>query len=172
MNDNLLIVGAGDYGIVAFEIAQEIGCFDKIDFVDDNYESKGKHGRVVGTTQQLTELSTQYSNIVVAIGNSRTREELLKRIEDETPYNIVSLISPRAYVSPSAQIKRGCIVEPMAVIHNSCEVGVGCIISAGAVINHTSVLEDVVHVDCNATVQGYTRVPTGVKVLSGQVYSK
>ena len=35
MNKNLLIVGAGTYAVVAFEIAADTRCFDRIDFVDD-----------------------------------------------------------------------------------------------------------------------------------------
>ena len=34
-NGKLLIVGAGSYAVVAAEIAEEMGCFDKIAFVDD-----------------------------------------------------------------------------------------------------------------------------------------
>ena len=32
---NLLIIGAGQYGMVAKEIAESMKCFEKIDFVDD-----------------------------------------------------------------------------------------------------------------------------------------
>ena len=32
---NLLIIGAGQYGVVAKEIAESMKCFEKIDFVDD-----------------------------------------------------------------------------------------------------------------------------------------
>ena len=39
MNRNLLIIGAGIYGIVAKEIAESMNCFEKIDFVDDNEKS-------------------------------------------------------------------------------------------------------------------------------------
>ena len=35
-NRNLIIVGAGAYADVAFEIASDMSCFDRIDFVDDN----------------------------------------------------------------------------------------------------------------------------------------
>lgn len=44
----------------------------------------------------------QYSNIIVALGNPEVRLSLLNRIKEETPYRIVSLVSPKAYVSPSA----------------------------------------------------------------------
>ena len=39
MNKNLLIIGAGALGIVAKEIAESMGIFEKIAFVDDEYET-------------------------------------------------------------------------------------------------------------------------------------
>ena len=38
MNKNLLIIGAGDYGQIAYEIAEAMERFEKIDFLDDNSE--------------------------------------------------------------------------------------------------------------------------------------
>lgn len=172
MNKNLLIVGASTYGIVASDIAMDMGCFDKIDFVDDNRKTTPNGIDVIGTTKDIEKLVWQYSNIIVAIGNSEVRLSLIKKIEEETPYRIVSLVSPKAYVSSTAQIMKGCIIEPMAVIHTACVIHVGCIISAGAVINHASMCCEGVHIDCNATVAGYTIVPAGMKVCSGIVFKK
>ena len=36
MNKNLLILGAGGHGCVVKEVAEAMGIFDKIDFLDDN----------------------------------------------------------------------------------------------------------------------------------------
>ena len=170
MNRNLLIVGAGTYAMVASEIATDMGCFEKIDFVDDSRKTTPGGYEVVGTTQQLNMLSSLYSNIVVAIGNPAVRLSLLDKIKKELSYNIVALISPRAYVSPFARIMGGCIIEPMAVVHTSCIIEEGCIISAGAVVNHASVCCEGVHVDCNATVVGYAKVPPRMKIESGSVF--
>ena len=172
MNKNLLIVGAGTYGVVASEIAADMGCFEKIDFVDDERKTTPNGIGVVGTTQDIDELAIQYSNIIVAIGNPEVRLSLLNRIKSETPYRIVSLVSPKAYVSPSAQIMSGCIIEPMAVVHTGCVICPGCIISAGAIVNHATMCCDGVHVDCNATVEGYCLVPAGTKICSGEVYKR
>lgn len=172
MNNNLLIVGAGTYGIVASEIAADMGCFDKIDFVDDGRKTTPNGIAVVGTTQDLDELASQYSNIIVAIGNPKVRLSLLNRMKAETPYHIVSLVSPKAYISPSARIMIGCIVEPMAVVHTGSVICSGCIISAGAVVNHATMCCDGVHVDCNATVDGYCLVPAETKISSGDVYRR
>ena len=170
MNKNLLIIGASTYGVVASEIAADMGCFEKIDFVDDGRKTTPNGIDVVGTTKDLNELVIQYGNIVVAIGNPEARLSLLNRIKAETSYRIVSLVSPKAYISPSAQIMSGCIVEPMAVVHAGCVVCPGCIISAGAVVNHATMCREGVHVDCNATVEGYSLVPAGTKICCGEVY--
>lgn len=172
MNRNLLIVGAGTYGVVASEIASDMGCFEKVDFIDDERKTTPNGTEVIGTTHDIAKLVTEYSNIVVAIGNPKIRLSLLREIKEETPYRIVSLVSPRAYVSPSAQIQVGCIVEPMAVVHTNCVLGSGCLISAGAVVNHATMCCEGVHVDCNATVDGYCLVPAGTKIHSGAVYRK
>ena len=34
-NKNLLILGAGQYGQIVYETAEAMGCFDRIDFLDD-----------------------------------------------------------------------------------------------------------------------------------------
>lgn len=172
MNKNLLIVGAGTYAVVTSEIAADMGCFQKIDFVDDGRKTTPNGISVIGTMGDICNLAEEYSNIIVAIGNPNVRLPLLRKIEAETNYHIASVISPKAYVSPSAQIMRGCIVEPMAVVHAGCVLETGSIISAGAVINHESKCCEGVHVDCNATVEGYCVVPVGTKICSGEVYKR
>ena len=49
MNKNLLIVGAGTYGVDASEIAADMGCFEKIAFVDDERKTTPNGIEVIGT---------------------------------------------------------------------------------------------------------------------------
>ncbi len=170
MNRNLLIVGASTYGVVAFEIAADMGCFEKISFVDDVRTTASNGVEVIGVVKDIGELSNRYSDIIVAIGNPKIRLSLLDKIQKETQYRIASLISPKSYISPSAQIMSGCIIEPMAVVQAGSVICSGCIISAGAVVNHETTCCDGVHIDCNATVEGYCVVPAGTKICSGEVY--
>lgn len=170
MNRNLLIIGAGIYGLVAKEVAESMGCFLRIDFVDDRAKVTPDGTPVIGTTQNLAELSKRYANVVVAIGNPEVRQAMLNRIEEEPRMRIATLVSPSAYISPSVQLGVGCIIEPMAVIHTGCVLGKGCLVCAGAVVNHGSLCGDCVQVDCNATIAGNIRVPGGIKIPSGIVY--
>lgn len=164
---DLLIVGAGIYAVVAAEIAADMNCFTRIDFLDDHKKMTPTGIAVVGTTDELESLADRYDGVLVAIGNADIRLALLDRLKG---YDVVSLISPRAVVSPNARLSEGCIVEPMAVIHAGCELGRGCIVSAGAVVNHASSCGEGVHVDCNATVKGYASVPSKTKIDCGCVF--
>lgn len=172
MKKNLLIVGAGSYGLVAKDIAENIGCFCRIAFVDDNKNETSDGIEIIGKLSDVDNLIQDFSDIIVAIGNSRIRIDLIKKYSLSAKYNIAKLISPRAYVSPSTQIGKGCIIEPMVVVNAKCKIEDGCIISAGAVLNHDSTCCEGVHVDCNATVDCYCEVPRLTKVKSGEVFSK
>jgi acetyltransferase-like isoleucine patch superfamily enzyme len=99
---NLLIIGAGQYGMVAREIAESMKCFERIDFVDDVYPS------AVGKICDIEKLIHEYDSAVVAIGNSKLRLNLIKRL-CEIGYEVPSLIHEKAYVSPSAKIGIGWV---------------------------------------------------------------
>lgn len=167
MGDNinkLLIIGAGQYGFVARDVALSTGAFSVIDFVDDGSEfAKFKF------SEALNE-SSLYGNAIVAIGNSQVRH----RLTDEllaAGFKIVTLVSPMAWVSPGATVGEGCIIEPMAVVNNEAHLGRGTFVCAGAVVNHNSDVGDFCHCDCNSTVAARACVPDGTKVFSGQVFN-
>lgn len=153
MNENktLLIIGAGQYGMIAKEIAEQVG-YTTVSFLDNNSP------KAIGVPDDVDKFE---GDVIVAIGNAEVRGRLLKSIDLS---RVVSLISPHAYVSPSAKISPGCVIEPMAVVHTEAEIGFGCIISAGAVVNHGCMIKDYSHIDCNSTVMRASVVPSGTKV--------
>ena len=160
---SLLIIGAGQYGRVAEEVAAATGKFDAIAFLDDN------NPFAIGKVCESAKFLSQYEYAFVAIGNPDVRLSLMSELAD-VGYKLASLIHPRAYVFPSATIGIGAIVEPCAVVHTAAALGIGCIISAGAVVNHNATLGDGVHVDCNATVSARSIVPSKTKIISNTLY--
>lgn len=163
MNNNLLILGAGQLGIMAKEIAEDMGCFEKIAFLDDHNEE------AIGKLNDYEHFVVNYNYGIVAIGNTETRLKFIQKLE-EACYRVAIFVSPRAYVSPSAQLMRGTIVEPMATIQANSTACVGCIISSGAVIRHNSFVGDGCHCDCNSVVLSGAVVPAKIKVDCGEIY--
>lgn len=172
-NNNLLILGAGQYGTVVKEIAQQLGCFEKTDFLDDNcmQENSAYHENVVGKIGNFKRLAGKYTYAIVAIGNSELRRTLTGKLKEEG-YKIPVLVSPKAYVSPSAKLCEGCIVEPFAGVNANAVVGAGTIISMGAIVNHNCTVMDYCHIDCGAIVESGAFVESGRKVEGGSVVKR
>ena len=172
MNDKLLILGAGTYALVAKELAESMGCFEEIAFLDDGAETAADGSPVLGKISDLKEWGAKFTHAFVAIGNPTPRLGLMEKIQEETSCRLATLISPLAYVAPSARLAPGCIIEPFATVHSKCVLERGCLISAGAVINHCARIEEGAHVDCNATVAGYRTVPAMKKITCGTVFDE
>lgn len=149
MNNNLLILGAGQYGMVAKEIAESMECFEKIDFLDDNSEI------AIDKLENYEMYSQEYSYAIVAIGNADIRLEYIQKLE-EALFKIAILVSLMAYVAPSAQLMKGTIVEPMAVVNANAVVAIGVIICAGAIVNHNAAVGDGCLLQCGSIVAACT----------------
>ena len=92
---NLLIIGAGQYGMVVREIAQATGRFDKIDFLDDN------NAVAIDSTNNISKWVSEYKIAIVAIGKADVREKYLTLLK-QCGYELATIIHPDAYISPTA----------------------------------------------------------------------
>ena len=163
--ENLVILGAGQYGHVARETAEAMGCFGEICFLDDHSET------AIGKLEDYRLLRSKYGSAFVAMGTPGLRMHWLKTLED-AGYQLPVLIHPKAYVSPSAQLGKGSIAEPMAVVNAGAEVGMGALLCAGCVVNHNAYVLPGCQIDCNAVVAAGAVVPEGTKVQSCSVFEK
>lgn len=163
MAENLLILGAGQYGCVAKETAQAMGCFRRIDFLDDNNPA------AIGKLGELDRFDPGDSQVFVAMGNPQLRLRFLNEAE-LAGFKLAKLIHPSAVVMPSVKLDGGVIVEAQAVVNSNTVIAMGCLICAGAVVNHDCVLESGCHIDCNATVPARSHIPENTKVPCGTVY--
>lgn len=162
MKENLLILGAGQYGCVAREIAEATNHFKKIAFLDDCSVC------AIGPLAEYDKRIKDYSHAFVAIGNAETRVLWLNKLKS-AGYSLATLVHPQASVSPSAKIGDGSIVEPMAVVQSNAVVGEGSMIASGAVVKHNATVGNGCYIDCNSVVSAGAKVPDGVKVFANTV---
>ena len=163
MNKNLLILGAKEFGHIAKETAESLKCFDTISYLDDDAKD------AIGKIHEYETFAGKYSLAFVAIEETKLRLSYMIKLQ-ESGFAIISLISNRAYISPSAQIMQGSLIEPMATVCAGSVIKTGCRLSSGAVVKSNSMCCDGVHIDCNAVVLSNTLVPAGLKVDCGSVY--
>ena len=160
----LLILGAGGYGKTVADLAQQLGCYQKIAFLDDGKSGPG----ILGSCGEYWQFCDENTEVYPAFGNNAVRMKWLEQLQEEG-IMLPTLVHPRAYVSPTAKLGEGTVVLPMAVVNTGVTVGNGCIINIGALIDHDSVIEDGCHLAPGAIVKAENRIPGMEKIDSGTV---
>ena len=160
----LLILGAGGYARTVADLARQLGIYERIAFLDD-----GKSGpNILGTCQEYTTFLDADTEVYPAFGNNVLRCQWMGRLLGEG-IAIPTLVHPRAYVSPQANLGQGTVVLPFAVVNTGVTVKDGCIINIGSLIDHDCVIEDGVHLCPGAIVKAENRIAEMEKIESGEV---
>ena len=173
MSRNLLIMSAGEHGQVVAETAMAAGTYDKVLFLDD-YKMTSE---VVGKMEDYAKQAANYDAVFLAVGNCKRRREWAKRMNEEGifPYEKMSaLIHPAAWVSPSAVLGPGVLVEAMAVINANAVIGQGTIVGIGVKVDHNAEVGEFCHLDtgcilgARAYVEDLTKVSAGCIILENE----
>lgn len=160
----LLILGAGGHGQVVGEIAEATNLYADIKFLDDTSQAPN----VIGKLEDYQAFADQFEHAIVALGNNSLRLEWLDKLV-KVGYRIPVLSHPTAYISPSANLLLGTVVEAKAVVNTKAVVHKGSIIDVGAIVDHDATIEEGCHIDCGAIIKAYVRVEGGTKVEAGVV---
>lgn len=163
MKRSLLILGAGQFGTVTKEIAEAMGIYDRIEFLDDNAPA------AIGKLSDLDKFREEFTDGIVAIDDIMIRMSYLEKLLS-AGYTVPVIKHPTCYVSPSAVIGEGSILEPNSAVHTASVLGRGCILSLAAVVNHHTIVGDFCHIACNSTVMQNTRMASCTDTVSGQLF--
>ena len=160
----LIILGAGGHGRVVADLAEQLGKYESVSFLDDQSEDP----RVIGRCLDYSQYRNQDVEMYPAFGNNAGRVEWENKIL-EAGIPLAKLIHPLAYVSPKAEIADGCVIMPYAIVNTCTILKKACIINMGAVVDHDCILEEGCHVAPGAIVKGENHLPEKSKVDSGEV---
>lgn len=172
MNDKrekMLLVGAGGFGKVVLEHALlEYDCA----FIDDAYKPGEKvcNVPVIGKINEIGNFRNEYPLLVVAIGNNSLREKIYQDAE-KFGFTFPNIICRSVYISPYAQIGRGCVFLNNVVIQNGSSVGDGVLLNPGVEIHHGSVVDDFSLIYTNSVIRTNAKVGKKVKIGSNVTIS-
>lgn len=151
----LLIYGASSHGLVIAEAAQAEG-WHVSGFIDDQPADICKLGQwSILTPDQVGAI--EGVNLIVAIGDNMARRRIFSNCED-AGWNLINVIHPTAWVSPSAVIGRGVYIGPMAVVNAMARLDDGVIVNSGAIVEHHCHLHRFCHLCPSSAIAGHVTV--------------
>lgn len=161
MGRKLLIVASKRYGDYVKEIAESMGCFEEISFVDNDREG------AIGKLEDVESFYPEYNCAIAACDDGTERLEWNKKLE--TLYNIPVLAHMDSTISPSANLMPGCIVEPMAVIGCGSTIGQATIIGANVVVEPYCFIGDSCTLKSGTIVKSTSMVAMNTSTEQGSV---
>ena len=155
MSKRVIVIGAGGHGRSVAEAILLLGRDELVGFVDDGADPNAKVWTypILGRTDSLHTLRALADTVVVAIGNNAVREKLHSRVRDGG-FELLNVIHPAAFVSPTATLGAGCAVMAGAVVGTEAKLGEGVIVNCGATVDHHCRVDAFGHLGVNACMAG------------------
>ena len=145
------------------EIAESMGCFEEISFVDNDREG------AIGKLEEVENFYPEYRYAIAACDDGTERLEWNKKLE--TLYNIPVLFHMDSTISPSANLMSGCIVEPRTVVGCGNTIGQATVIGANTVVEPYSFIGDSCTLKSGTIVKSTSVLEMGTKTEQGTVCS-
>ena len=161
MGRKLLIVASKRYGDYVKEIAESMGCFEEISFVDNDREG------AIGKLEDVESFYPEYNCAIAACDDGTERLEWNKKLE--TLYNIPVLFHMDSTISPSANLMPGCIVEPRAVVGCESTIGQATVIGANSVVEPYCLVGDSCTLKSGTIVKSTSMVAMNTSTEQGSV---
>lgn len=152
----IIIIGSGGHGKVVANIAEQLGIYSQIAYLDDNASGCFFKYKILGKIDEFRKWMI-HNDFVVAIGNPQIRREIQEKIV-QSGATVSSLIHPTAVVAEEVLIGKGTVVMANSVINSGSVIGKGVIINTGSTIDHDCFIGDFVHVAPGVNISGTVEV--------------
>lgn len=166
-----VILGGGGHAKVVIEVLRQAALFEPVACVDSQGSGDILGVPIVGDDARLPELlNSGINHAFVAIGSNRLRAKLMDKLR-EFGFQIVTVISPHAIVSPSAMIGEGVVIMPGAHVGTEARIESGTILNSNSNVDHDCVIGANCHLAPGSTLAGgvivgaETFIATGVSVI-------
>lgn len=180
MAEQIVIIGAGGQGRETAEIVQDrarqVGDVALLGFVDEAAAALGPSVDgvpVLGDWGWFDGVDRGAVAVLCAVGRPAVSRQLAGRAR-ALGLRLANAISPRALVSPRAEVGRGVTVFPGAVVNTGARLGDQCLLNVGVSVSHDSVvgrycnLNPGVRLAGNVTVGEGCYLGMGTSVIQGR----
>jgi len=158
-SNTLIIYGGGGHAKSLIDLIRAEGKYTVAGILDDGIATGTKvmDIPVLGGGELVSELRQKgidkAINAVGGIGSITPRLAVYEKLR-AAGFTCPTVIHPRAYIEPGAEIGDGGQIFFNAYIGSDVKIGFGCIVNTGAIISHDCILRDFVNISPGAILAG------------------
>ena len=169
----IVLIGGGGHCKACIDVIETTGKWDILGILDlpERMGEMVLGYPIVGTDDQVGRFVAEGARFLVCVGQIRTadaRRCAYERVK-AAGGKLATIVSPLAYVSPSAVIGEGTIVMHRAIVNASASVGDNVIINTMALVEHDATVGSHCHVSTATVLNGGARIGVGSFVGSNAV---
>lgn len=163
MNNNLLIVGSGEWAKQAEEIAKAMGCYEKIEIFSNEEMDQN---------ELLRNIESKAGEFSYGIAVSESDVERLFYDSQllEFGFCVAKLIHPESVIMENVSLQNGCVIDKAVVIQNGSSLGIGTLVFEGVVVGMNSAVGDVCGLKQNSIVAPNSLLRMGRVLSENQVF--
>jgi UDP-N-acetylbacillosamine N-acetyltransferase len=170
MKRPLLVLGCGGHGKVVADAAL-VGGTRVLGFADDAERWRGGSllglpVLAIGRAETLALCRKEGAEIVLAIGDNRTRQRVFRELLAEG-LSLATVIHPTAIIAPSATVGIGTVVFAGTIVNADARIGQNVILNTGVRVDHDNVIGDHAHLSPGVTLGGTVTVGEGTHLAVG-----
>jgi sugar O-acyltransferase (sialic acid O-acetyltransferase NeuD family) len=172
-SNDILLIGSGGHALSCIDVIEQESRYRIAGLIGSAKEvGKEYFGyRVIAQDEELPSLLKFYKFALVAIGGIQSQEPRMQLFQQaiQLGFEMPTVISPTAYISPHASIGIGSIVLHGAVINAGSTIGKNCIINNQALIDHGVTIGDHSHISTGSILNGDVSIGFRTFIGSGSV---
>lgn len=148
------IYGCGGAGRESKEIAEMMGKWSEIFFIDDAYDDDiFKDVRRMNYAHFIERYSPEDTEVSISLGEPELKVKLYERLKADG-YSLADIIHPSSHISPSASYGHGLILKSNALISTNAIVGENVSIEENGIVGHDSTIGNNCQISANVIVAG------------------
>lgn len=171
----LIILGGSGIGMIAASIAQDLGYFEAVGFLNDVIEVGAEIGnykkiKVIGKTEDLDKfLKLKNTYFFIAYVGLQNEKQTYKKIEtlNIPPERYATLIHPTAIIPKGfCDTGNGVLFAPLSQLSTDTTISDNCILLPNSFVGHNSFLDRFAHIATNSVVGANVHVGKAVHIGS------
>ncbi len=160
--EQIILIGGGGHCLSCIDVLRLENKYEIVGILDtpDKIGNTLLGIKVIGTDEDIPGLVNKYKNFLITVGQIKSSEKRIRifNIVKQNGGILPVIVSPKAYVSPSALIEQGTIIMHNSLINAKAVIGKNCIINTGALVEHEVMIGDFCHISTHATVNGQVTI--------------